>query len=81
MTDLVDDLKQNKEEIEYKLVQFEDIIKCQKLDIESKSNLIKKFELVIFVPIITFKYFQIQYLARSRFKKWAKQNKRRKSVS
>ena len=55
MTDLVDDLKQNKEEIEYKLVQFEDIIKCQKLDIESKSNLIKKFELVIFVPIITLK--------------------------
>ena len=47
MTDLVDDLKQNKEEIEYKLVQFEDIIKCQKLDIESKANLIKKFELVI----------------------------------
>jgi hypothetical protein len=72
MTDLVDDLKQNKEEIEYKLVQFEDIIKCQKLDIESKANLIKKFELVIvFVHIkieifILNSIFSMQQIQRMR---------------
>jgi hypothetical protein len=48
MNDLVDELKQNKEEIEYKLVKYEDIIKCQKLEIETKTNLIKKFEFVSF---------------------------------
>lgn len=46
MNDLVDELKQNKEEMEYKLLKYEDIIKCQKLEIDSKSSLIKKFEFV-----------------------------------
>ena len=46
LSELVDDLKQQKEEREYKILQYEDIIKCQKLDIDTKANLIKKFEFV-----------------------------------
>lgn len=46
MNETVTTLKDQKEQVEYKLQQYENLIKCQKLDIESKASLIKQFELV-----------------------------------
>lgn len=44
MSDLVNNLKDDKEQAEFKLEQFENLTKCQKLEIESKSSLIKQLE-------------------------------------
>jgi hypothetical protein len=51
MNGIVDSLKESKEQIEFKLQKFENLIKCQKLEIESKSNLLKQHELVSFYNI------------------------------
>ncbi len=44
---MVEKLKGEKEQAEFKLHQFENLIKCQRVEIESKSTLLKQFELVI----------------------------------
>ena len=46
MNEIVDTLKEDKEQIEFKLQKYENLIKCQKLEIESKSSLLKQYELV-----------------------------------
>ena len=48
MSEIVEGLKDEKEQVNYKLQQYENIIKCQKLDIESKASILKQLELVIF---------------------------------
>lgn len=47
MNEIVDTLKEDKEQIEFKLQKYENLIKCQKLEIESKSSLLKQYELRI----------------------------------
>ena len=47
MCEIVEGLKDEKDEAQYKLHQFENLTKCQKLEIESKSSMLKQFELVI----------------------------------
>ena len=42
----MENLKSQKEQSEYKLEQYENLIKCQRLEIESKSSLVRQFELV-----------------------------------
>lgn len=46
MNEIVDSLKENKEQMEFKLQKYENLIKCQKLELESKSSLLKQYELV-----------------------------------
>ena len=46
MSEIVDELKQHKEESQYKILQYEDTIKCQKLELDTKQSLIRKFEYV-----------------------------------
>ncbi len=46
MNEIVDVLKEEKEQSEYKLQQYENLIKCQKVEIESKYSLLRQFELV-----------------------------------
>ncbi len=46
MSEVVEGLKEEKEQTDYKLQQYENIIKCQKLEIESKSSILKQLELV-----------------------------------
>jgi hypothetical protein len=54
MNEIVDNLKEEKEQIEFKLQKFENLIKCQKLEIESKSNLLKQYELVNKYKILSY---------------------------
>ena len=54
MNEIVDSLKEDKEQIEFKLQKFENLIKCQKLEIESKSNLLKQYELVNKYKILSY---------------------------
>ena len=42
MSELVNKLKEEKDQVEYKLEQSESQMRCQKMDIESKSLLIKQ---------------------------------------
>lgn len=46
MNEIVDVLKEEKEQTEYKLQQYDNLIKCQKVEIESKCSLLRQFELV-----------------------------------
>lgn len=46
MNEAIDDMKQQKEEAEDKIRKFEDMLKCQKLEIDTKNSMIKKLELV-----------------------------------
>ena len=46
MSELVNKLKEDKEQTEYKLEHCENTVKCQKLDIESKCSIVKQLELV-----------------------------------
>ena len=46
MNEIVENLKSQREQSEYKLEQYENLIKCQRLEIESKSSLVRQFELV-----------------------------------
>ena len=54
MNEIVDVLKEEKEQTEYKLQQYDNLIKCQKVEIESKCSLLRQFELVglLFLNII-----------------------------
>ncbi len=54
MSDLVNKLKEEKDQVEYKYEQCGNVIKCQKLEIESKASLVKQLELVsTFIHFIT----------------------------
>jgi len=46
MSDAVECLKQDKEKSDFKLQQNDNLIKCQKLEIETKNSLIKQLEFV-----------------------------------
>ena len=46
MNDVVENLKIEKDQVEYKLQQYENLFECQKLEIESKSSLLKQFDFV-----------------------------------
>ena len=46
MNDVVENLKLEKDQVEYKLQQYENLLECQKLEIESKSSLLKQFDFV-----------------------------------
>lgn len=46
MSELVNKLKEEKDQVDYKLEQMESQARCQKMEIESKSLLIKQLELV-----------------------------------
>lgn len=46
MSEMVETLKEEKDQKNYKLHQLENMLKCQKHEIESKSSLLKQFELV-----------------------------------
>jgi hypothetical protein len=46
MNEIVDALKEEKEQSEYKLHQYENLMKCQKVEIDSKCSLLRQFELV-----------------------------------
>jgi uncharacterized protein (UPF0276 family) len=48
MNEIVENLKIEKDQIEYKLQQYENQLECQKLEIESKSSLLKQFDFVIY---------------------------------
>ncbi len=47
MNDLVEALKEEKEREIYKSQQIENLFKCQQVEIESKSSIIRQFELVL----------------------------------
>ena len=47
MNEIVEGLKGEKEQEIHKIQQFENLIKCQKLEIESKLSMVKQCELVI----------------------------------
>jgi hypothetical protein len=44
---MVNAFKGEKDQFDYKLQQYENVIKCQKLEIDSKTSLIKQFDLKI----------------------------------
>ncbi len=46
MSEIVQNFKEEKDQIEYKLKQFDNLIKCQRHEIESKTALLKQFDLV-----------------------------------
>lgn len=43
----MNNFKGEKDQFDYKLQQYENVIKCQKLEIDSKTSLIKQFDLKI----------------------------------
>ena len=67
MNEIVDVLKEEKEQTEYKLQQYDNLIKCQKVEIESKCSLLRQFELVglLFLNIIN-NEFMVYYIYYSR---------------
>jgi chromosome segregation ATPase len=54
LSDLVNKLKEEKEQAEYKNEQCENVIKCQKMEIDSKASLVKQLELVSFIFLYEF---------------------------
>jgi len=56
MSDKVDSLKEEKDQAEYKMQQYENLIKCHKLEAESQSSLLKQLELVNFILNFVFIY-------------------------
>jgi hypothetical protein len=55
MNEMVDDMRQQKEETEDKMRKFEDMLKCQKLEVDTKNSMIKKLELVRILKAINSK--------------------------
>ena len=53
MNEIVENLKIEKDQIEYKLQQYENQLECQRLEIESKSSLLKQFDFVIYQILLT----------------------------
>ena len=49
MNDVVENLKVEKDQLLYKLQQYDNVIDCQKLEIESKASLLKQFDFVIMI--------------------------------